>query len=266
MNELLLAELKSEHIKLLDTLVLIEEFIFGPGIKPIPQVQALADHCLTEIESIEGELAQAENLINELFINQLFLDKHHVLWPVTSHQIVPSLLYRIMSPSLKCILIAHIIRHCGFEANIVYVPDKMMVQLICDEDYTIIFDPIVGESLTWEDLSDRMADSEHFVSYQQVEALSDKDVLLKHLSSLKAALIRENNYRQALKCMDVILALQPDDPYQRRDRGFLLQQLDCFKVAYDDYRFFVEQCPQDPAAQLLKKQLENITISDTILH
>ncbi len=266
MNELLLAELKSEHINMLDTLVLAEEFIFGAGIKPIPQVQALADHCLAEIEDIEDELTQAETLINELFVNQLFLDKKHTLWPVSSHQIVPSLLYRIMSPALKCILLSHIINHCGFEANIVYVPEKLMVQLVCGEDYTIIFDPIVGDSLTWEDLSLRMSDSDHFINFQQVESLSDKEVLLKHFSSLKEALIRENEYRKALKCIDVILALKPDDPYLRRDRGFLLHQLDCFKVAYDDYRYFVEQCPQDPAAQLLKLQLENITITDTILH
>lgn len=266
MNDLLLAELKSEHIKLTDTLVLIEEFIFGAGIKPLPQLQALAEHCMNEISDVEDELSQAETLINEIFVNQLFLDKNHDNWPVSSHRIVPSLLYRIMSPALKCVMIADIIRFCGFEANIVYVPEKLMVQLICDQDYTIIFDPIVGESLTWEDLSDRLSDSEHFINYQQVEPLSDREVLLKHLSSLKNALIREQQYRQALKCMDVILALKPDDPYQRRDRGFLLHQLDCFKVAYDDYRYFVEQCPQDPAAQLLKLQLEQITITDTILH
>ena len=60
--------------------------------------------------------------------------------------------------------------------------------------------------------------------------------------------------------------LNPNDPFERRDRGFLLHQLDCFKVAYDDYQYFVEQCPKDPAAQLLKLQLDKISISDTILH
>ena len=53
---------------------------------------------------------------------------------------------------------------------------------------------------------------------------------------------------------------------RHKQRASEIHQLDCFKVAYDDYRFFVEQCPQDPAAQLLKHQLDNITVNDTILH
>jgi regulator of sirC expression with transglutaminase-like and TPR domain len=64
----------------------------------------------------------------------------------------------------------------------------------------------------------------------------------------------------------LLLSLNPDDPLQRRDRGFLLHQLDCFKVAVDDYRYFVEQCPTDPAAQLLKIQLENITLTEPTFH
>mgnify|MGYP000197497386 CR=1 FL=1 len=86
------------------------------------------------------------------------------------------------------------------------------------------------------------------------------------VGSLKNALIRELAFDKALKCVDVLLALRPDDPFERRDRGFLLHQLDCFKVAYDDYRYFVERCPKDPAAQLLKLQLDKINIRETVLH
>jgi regulator of sirC expression with transglutaminase-like and TPR domain len=63
-----------------------------------------------------------------------------------------------------------------------------------------------------------------------------------------------------------LLSLNPDDPLQRRDRGFLLHQLDCFKVAVDDYRYFVEQCPKDPAAKILKLQLEKIDVVNNVLH
>jgi len=73
-------------------------------------------------------------------------------------------------------------------------------------------------------------------------------------------------FDQALKCVDLLIELRPEDPFERRDRGFLLHQLDCFKVAYDDYQYFVEQCPKDPAAQLLKMQLEKITVVDNVLH
>ena len=79
-------------------------------------------------------------------------------------------------------------------------------------------------------------------------------------------LIKEKDFDKALKCVDILLSLRPDDPFERRDRGFLLHQLDCFKVAYDDYRYFVQQCPKDPAAQLLKMQLDKISFNEATLH
>jgi len=91
-------------------------------------------------------------------------------------------------------------------------------------------------------------------------------VIVEYISLLKSTLIREQAFEQALLCVDILLSLNPDDPMQRRDRGFLLHQLDCFKVAVDDYRFFVEKCPKDPAAQLLKIQLDNITLSEPTFH
>ena len=100
----------------------------------------------------------------------------------------------------------------------------------------------------------------------QIEEVSRLSLIVKHVSSLKNSLIREEQFPQALKCVDILIALRPEDPFERRDRGFLLHQLDCFKVAYDDYQFFVENCPKDPAAQLLKMQLDKITIADTVLH
>ena len=64
----------------------------------------------------------------------------------------------------------------------------------------------------------------------------------------------------------MLLTVLPDDPYEIRDRGYILEELDCNHVAVDDYQYFVEQCPDDPSAQLLRLQLENWTQPQTILH
>ena len=141
-----------------------------------------------------------------------------------------------------------------------------MLRIICDDSYAIILDPVTGESLNWHELDTRMSEISGDPFEVTLDIMKQESLVLEHITSLKAAFIREQAYDNALKCVDMLLALNPNDPFERRDRGFLLHQLDCFKVAYDDYQYFVEQCPKDPAAQLLKLQLDKISIADTILH
>jgi regulator of sirC expression with transglutaminase-like and TPR domain len=288
MNELLISELHSENKSLLQKIILIEEFVFTSTNTCLDSVDSFVEHCQQALTSLNDErndknndeknsgkdedqdnefdlLAQAEQLINELYIGQILLDRYPTFWPIRSFQVQNSLDSRLISPTLKAIVLRYVIEACGFDCDIVYVPEKTMLRLICDDLYAIIFDPVTGESLNWQEFDVRMDDLDDPNEYQP-NAMTHQQLIIQHLTSLKNALIREKEFDQALRCVDILLALRPDDPLQRRDRGFLLQQLDCFKVAVDDYRYFVEQCPKDPAAQLLKLQLENITLSETTLH
>jgi len=83
---------------------------------------------------------------------------------------------------------------------------------------------------------------------------------------LKSALLREERYTLALRCTDLALTFVPDDPYEIRDRGYIYQQLDCHQVAMSDYQFFIDNCPDDPAAELLKTQMHALSHSTVTLH
>jgi regulator of sirC expression with transglutaminase-like and TPR domain len=265
MNELLLSEINTDDIDLLNAVALVEKFIFEHQVN-IDYIEKIAQHCFEELSDNDDMLDRAEQLINEIYVHQLFIDNARSSWTVASHQLNDAIAYRIISPILKSVFLKYIISYCGFEVDIVFIPEKVMIRIICDNDYSIIFEPVTGESLTWHDLDERMADNEGDPSEQHIDAIENKDVVYKYIESLKNTLIHEQKFDKALKCVDILLAMRPDDPFERRDRGFLLHQLDCFKVAYDDYRYFVEQCPQDPAAQLLKLQLDQISIANMVLH
>ena len=266
MNDLLLSEIHSEQKSLLPSLALIEEHVFSIA----PTIEAsLADiihECLCAVEGIDDPMAQAECLINELYVGQLFLDNERALWPVLSHQISAAIDYKIISPVVKAAIVQHIVNACGMEAELVYVPERIMVRVICDDIYSIIFDPVSGESLSGQQLDARMEELGGDPSQNHLAPMEIQSIIVEYLTALKTSLITEVHFDKALKCVDLLLALRPDDPFERRDRGFLLHQLDCFKVAYDDYQFFVKECPKDPAAQLLKMQLDQITLSETVLH
>ena len=265
MNELLLSEINSDEKGLMQKLVLLEEFVFSTNNTRTDSVDELIECCKLTSEGFDDPLEQAEQLINELFISQLLIDNHNDVWPVMAYQLHSSLDHRTISPTLKAIVLRHVIEACGYDCDIVFVPEKVMVRLICDDMYAIIFDPVTGESLNWEEFDFRMDEAEDLNSYQP-ESMSHISLIVKHLSALKTALIKEGHFDKALKCVDILLAVSPNDPFERRDRGFLLHQLDCFKVAVDDYRYFVQQCPKDPAAQLLKIQLDNITVAEPAIH
>lgn len=266
MNDLLLSEIKSEQNELLQTFLLVEEYIFGKTIAGQNEVDELVRYCQAETDKVSEPVERAEVLINALFIDQLFIDKQQQYWPVASHQVSSALAHKLISPTLKAVLIAYVANACDCQADIVFVPEKAMLRIVCDDNYAIIFDPVTGESLNWHELDSRMNEISGDPFEITLDTMNQESLVLEHITSLKTAFIREQAYDNALKCVDMLLALNPNDPFERRDRGFLLHQLDCFKVAYDDYQYFVEQCPKDPAAQLLKLQLDKISISETVLH
>jgi regulator of sirC expression with transglutaminase-like and TPR domain len=277
MNTLLLAELQSQEKDLLQTLVLLEETVFQGSFYvshindqehqfSFDGLELIIEQCQAVIAEIESPLEQAETLMNELYYQHLFIDSYKTPWPVSAFQVATSLNQRLMSPIVKAVLVCEILSACGFDADLVFVPNKVMVRLCCDEQYAIIFDAVTGESLDWHELDLRLEELDGDPSQHEFPSMNRRAILAEYLTGLKSALIREKAFEQALLCVDLLLSLNPDDPLERRDRGFLLHQLDCFKVAVDDYRYFVEKCPKDPAAQLLKIQLDNITLSDPTFH
>lgn len=266
MNDLLLSEIQSEQKELLQTFLLLEKFIFSCDASGRAHLDDIVSQCQVELDEINDPIERAEVLINTLFIDQLFIDCQQQFWTVSAHRLSAALAQRLIAPTLKAIVIAYIANACDCEADIVFVPRKAMIRIVCDDNYAIIFDPVTGESLNWHELDSRMSELSGDPYEIQLDTMNHESLVLEHISTLKGAFIREGAYDLALKCVDILLAMNPNDPFERRDRGFLLHQLDCFKVAYDDYQYFVQHCPKDPAAQLLKLQLDNISISDTVLH
>jgi regulator of sirC expression with transglutaminase-like and TPR domain len=267
MNSLLLSELANERVNLLKALLLIEEHIFGKSESLTDQFEYLVEDCQQAIEAEEDPLIKVQCFLENMFVKLLFIDQVHQK-PLGSecYYLAPALAQRTMAPALKVIVMQELAQCCGLNCDVIFIPKMLMMRIICDDDYAVIFEPITGEPIDWHTLDQRLTDIEGDPENITLESESNTVLLRNYLLNLKNALINEQKFQQALRCVDLLLAIKPDDPIERRDRGFLFHQLDCFKVAYDDYRYFVEQCPDDPAAQLLKIQLDNIQIGNTVLH
>ncbi|QCI22055.1 invasion regulator SirB1 [Buchnera aphidicola] len=91
-------------------------------------------------------------------------------------------------------------------------------------------------------------------------------VIRKMLNTLKSALMEEKKMELALNVANLLLQIDPNDPYEIRDRGLIYAQLECNHVALTDLIYFVEHCPEDPISEIIKVQIHAIEQKKIILH
>ncbi|MBA6363581.1 hypothetical protein H4J42_07475, partial [Colwellia sp. BRX8-8] len=103
MNELLFSELNDDDKSLIEAFVLIEEVVFGDSDFEPTNLSQIVEQCSELISDTEEYLEKAEQLINELFIGQLFIDNQRDFWPVSAHKLQSGLDFKLMAPALKSI-------------------------------------------------------------------------------------------------------------------------------------------------------------------
>lgn len=74
----------------------------------------------------------------------------------------------------------------------------------------------------------------------------------------KMALTREKKYEETLRVIEYRLVFSPEDPYEIRDRGMVLASMDCYQAAHEDLSYFIDQCPEDPSAVMLKLEMKGL--------
>ncbi len=162
------------------------------------------------------------------------------------------------------ILLNHLLNRLGFECATVVIDHELMLKVDLSKHLFVVVDAITGEQHTHKvKPSESILPELDGLQYRGVDKLS---MLQIYLTQQKMAYTQELQYDKALQCIEMLIKSMPDDPYQRRDRGFILHQLDCFEHARDDFEFFIDQCPEDPAAQLLKLQLEEFVGRNYTVH
>jgi len=91
-------------------------------------------------------------------------------------------------------------------------------------------------------------------------------VIRKMLEILKSALMEEKKMELALNAINLLLQIDPNDPYEIRDRGLVYAQLECNHVALTDLIYFVEHCPEDPISEIIKVQIHAMEQKKMVLH
>ncbi|MCL9776162.1 SirB1 family protein [Vibrio methylphosphonaticus] len=170
--------------------------------------------------------------------------------------------------SLGAILI-YLASKLGFPVEAVTFPTQFLLKVTWPNEAPCYINPYDGEYVAKSTLRAWLIGNEGPLAKLETKHLESSDnptVIGRWLALLKSALLREEKYTLALRCTDLALTFVPDDPYEIRDRGYIYQQLDCHQIAASDFQFFIDQCPDDPAIELLKTQVSAISRSPVILH
>ncbi len=157
----------------------------------------------------------------------------------------------------------------GFPLAPVMFPTQFLIRVQWEDEPVQYLNPFSGEYVSRHTLQAWLIGHEG-----PLAKLKDKDlkvadhatIIGRWLALLKNALLREERYLLALRCTDIALSFVPSDPHEIRDRGFIYQQLECNQAALTDYQYFIEHCPDDPAAELLKSQVRMLSYARVTLH
>lgn len=214
-----------------------------PAVESAPSAAravAALNHALFEIEGFRGNQAQYDDLRNS-FLDQVLARRRGL--PIT-----------------LSILYVEVARQLGLEAYGVGFPGHFLAKVIGGSDATgeIIVDPFFGRVLSREDCMERLrAATGESVPFDPIwiRPASPREIWIRMLNNLKLLYLRQGDGLSALGCFDRILVLEPTASGELRDRGLLLERLDCLHAAIGDLSAYLELAPhaQDAAAIRLRR-------------
>lgn len=237
-----------------------------------------SDHYVADFYRMVGQLAEQhqtlepvarlETICDAFYFELGFTDAPEPV--ATSRRI---LIDRVISlrtglPITLALLLQETASYAGLQLELVDFPGYPLLRFDHAE-ISLFIDPVNGEVLEGDQLQVRfedITDDAEVFSWNLIEYAEQKTILVRYLSELKHSFIHGSEFEHALTVVQMLLTILPDDPYEIRDRGYVYEELDCQHVAVDDYQYFVEQCPDDPSAQILRLQLEGWAAPRHVLH
>jgi regulator of sirC expression with transglutaminase-like and TPR domain len=160
----------------------------------------------------------------------------------------------------------------GLEAQGISFPGHFLVKVTLN-DGLVVMDPLTGESLGLDNLSERLspfrdpADQSAAADLDEgetplglyLQACPARDVLARMLRNLKEIFRSEADWPRMLQVLDRLVILLPEAWTERRDRGLVHAELGHANEAVQDLRVYLEAEPSAPDTLALKNRLTELS-------
>lgn len=161
--------------------------------------------------------------------------------------------------------------HVGLTFHGVCYPGHFLVKCALN-DGMIILDPFSkGQSLGISDLQNRLRETRGGeVSRAIIAGLlttaSKRAILLRMLRNLKAIYLGSNDLDSAIAIMNWIVAADPGQATEVRDRGLIYQELECSRAAVSDFERYLELDPGSSDNEGIRSRIIELRRSVSLLN
>jgi regulator of sirC expression with transglutaminase-like and TPR domain len=160
----------------------------------------------------------------------------------------------------------------GLQAQGVSFPGHFLVKVSL-EGGLVVLDPLTGESLGLDNLSERLSPYRDPADQKAAPDLDDgetplglylqacppRDVLARMLRNLKEIFRSQEDWPRMLQVLDRLVVLLPEVWTERRDRGLVHAELGQVHEALQDLRLYLEAAPSAPDTAALRNRVSELS-------
>ena len=168
-------------------------------------------------------------------------------------------------PITLSLLYMEIGRGAGLSMQGVNFPGHFLVRCEAPPG-AIILDPYsLGASFDEKTLHHRLGDIQNGGALQVrlpelLAGADNKDILVRMLRNLKAIYLRDEKFSLALPIVDWLVTAKPGEAMEMRDRGFIYQELECFRAAVNDFESYLAMAPAGADASEIRARLTELRL------
>ena len=237
----------------------------------LAQLDALALAVRPQIEAAPSTRAAVEALCHSLFQEHGFRGDEEDYYDPRNSFLNDVIDRRRGIPITLSILFVEVARRVGLEAHGVGFPGHFLAKVVPEGGAPeIVIDAFRGgQILDREDcealLRGVLGEDAEF-DPALLRAARPKEILARMLSNLKQIHVQRRELEAALACCDRLLLLDPESPFELRDRGLLYRELECHAAALRDLERFLELAPGHDSATSVRQVLEPLRALAAQLH
>jgi regulator of sirC expression with transglutaminase-like and TPR domain len=165
---------------------------------------------------------------------------------------------RIGAPLSLSILYMEVGRRAGIPLYGINLPGHFIVKYV-DAHEEIFIDPFhKGAFLNKADcqeIVERVFGPSLPFKDEYLLMASKREILTRLMTHIKVHHTKTNNFETALKMTDYIIALNPQNSVETKERGFLYYQLECYNQALKDFQYYLNASPEAPDADLIQEYI-----------
>jgi regulator of sirC expression with transglutaminase-like and TPR domain len=161
-------------------------------------------------------------------------------------------------PITLSILAVEVVRRAGFAAEGIGFPTHFLARVDAG-DTSALVDPFGGCLLVTDAdlrvLLARVMGPDAVLTPAMTQPASPRSVARRMLNNLKASYLRRDDPVQALRTLDRVLELAPDDREERRDRGLVREVLGQDAGALADFEAYLATNPAGAEADAIRSRI-----------